>query len=296
MRILVTGKNGQLGKSISRVVKRKSTSSKFIFTGRNELDFADKRSIDNFFKNNKFDIIINCAAFTSVDKAEKEPILANKINNIAVKKIAKIAKIHNSKLIHISTDYVFNGKKNKPYNENSKTNPINIYGKTKLAGENSLIKLMKNNAIIIRTSWVYSEFGNNFLKTMLNLVKQKKELSIVDDQNGAPTYANDLALAIVNIIIKKSFTKKKFATKIYHFSNRGRTTWFNFAKEIFRISNIQCKIKPVTTKKNLMTAKRPKNSCLNIDKIHKSFKIRNYKWQHSLKQCIKNIFSNEAKY
>ena len=295
MRILVTGKNGQLGKSISRAVKRKSTSNKFFFTGRKELNLADNRSIDNFFKNNKFDIIINCAAYTSVDKAEKEPILANKINNIAVKKIAKIAKIHKSKLIHISTDYVFNGKKYKPYKENAKTNPINVYGKTKQASENLLIRLMKNNVIIIRTSWVYSEFGNNFLKTMLKLVKQKKELRIVSDQNGSPTYANDLALAIIDIIKKKSFTKKNFVTQIYHFSNRGRTTWFNFAKEIFRIANIKCNIKPIATQKNLMIAKRPKNSCLNIDKIHKSFKIRNYNWQQSLKQCIKNIFSNETK-
>jgi dTDP-4-dehydrorhamnose reductase len=191
MIILVTGKSGQLGRSINKLINTEVKadnnliSSKFIFVGREELDLSNNNSIINYFDNHdKFDIIINCAAYTAVDKAEEEQELANQVNHLSVKQLAQIAKSQDSKLIHISTDYVFDGESDKPYTEIDETNPINVYGKTKLAGEKALQALMPANAIIIRTSWVYSEYGNNFVKTMLRLGKERNELNVVSDQIG----------------------------------------------------------------------------------------------------------------
>jgi dTDP-4-dehydrorhamnose reductase len=210
MRILVTGKNGQLGKSINKIVythKCKNNyqqDNEFIFVGREELDLSNNSSIINYFDNHdKFDIIINCAAYTAVDKAEEEQELVNQVNHLAVKQLAGIAKEQKAKLIHISTDYVFDGESDKPYIETDKTNPINVYGKTKLAGEKVLQTVMPMNAIIIRTSWLYSEYGNNFVSTVLRLGKERDELNIVSDQIGSPTYATDLAGAILEIIKNK---------------------------------------------------------------------------------------------
>jgi dTDP-4-dehydrorhamnose reductase len=201
MRILVTGKNSQLGKSIHKLVANTKKTDDLVFVGREELDLNSESDISHYFNNNdKFDIIINCAAYTQVDKAEKEVELANQINHLAVKQLANISNKQKIRLIHISTDYVFDGESNKPYMETDKTNPINVYGKTKLSGEKALQEAMPTNAIIIRTSWVYSEFGNNFVKTMLELGKQRGELNIVGDQIGSPTYAADLAEVILKII------------------------------------------------------------------------------------------------
>ena len=209
MRILVTGKNGQLGRSIQKIVDTDSKIDNnqnyddFIFVGREDLDLSSESSITHYFDNNKFDIIINCAAYTAVDKAEEEQDLANQVNHLAVKQIAQIAKNQQARLIHISTDYVFDGESEKPYIETDETSPINVYGRTKLAGEQALQEVMPTDALIIRTSWVYSEFGNNFVKTMLRLGRERDELSVVSDQIGSPTYATDLANVILKIIDDK---------------------------------------------------------------------------------------------
>ena len=217
MRILVTGKNGQLGQSINKIVNTSENSintnqnaskkyqpCEFIFVGRDELDLSKKEGVVNYFDNNdKFDIIINCAAYTAVDKAEEEQELANQVNHLAVKQLAEIANKQQAKLIHISTDYVFDGEGENPYTETDETNPVNVYGRTKLAGEKALQAVMPINAIIIRTSWVYSEYGNNFVKTMLKLGKERGEISVVDDQIGSPTYATDLVEVILTIINNK---------------------------------------------------------------------------------------------
>ena len=211
MRILVTGKNGQLGRSIQKSVNadtkigNNQSPNEYIFVGREDLDLSSDSSISHYFGNNKFDIIINCAAFMQVDKAEQEAELANQINHLAVKQLASIASNQQSRLIHISTDYVFDGESNKPYLETDTPNPINAYSRTKLAGEKALQAVMPMNAIIIRTSWLYSEYGNNFVSTMLKLGKERDELSVVSDQMGSPTYATDLADAILEIIRHKKF-------------------------------------------------------------------------------------------
>ena len=196
MLTLVTGASGQLGRSIKSLVKLQNISNSFVFATRDQLDLSYLKDIQSYFKDRKFNLIINCAAYTKVDKAELDEKQANLINHLAVKKIAEIAQINNIKLIHISTDFVFDGFKSQPYLESDATDPLNIYGKTKLAGENAVISIMKFNAIIIRTSWVYSEYGNNFVDTILKLEKNGNELNVVSDQIGTPTYASDLGLAI----------------------------------------------------------------------------------------------------
>ena len=198
MRTLVTGANGQLGKSIKNLVIQQQISDSFVFATRNHLNLSDLQSLKSYFETHTFDLIINCAAYTSVDRAELDEKEADMVNHLAVKQIAQIAQNKNIKLIHISTDFVFDGFKIQPYLEGDNANPLNIYGKTKLAGENAVISIMQFNAIIIRTSWVYSEYGNNFVDTILKLVKNGNELNVVSDQIGTPTYAGDLGLAILN--------------------------------------------------------------------------------------------------
>ena len=296
MRILVTGKNGQLGRSIQNIVNtdtkigNNQSPNDFIFVGREELDLSSESSISHYFDNNdKFDIIINCAAYTQVDKAEKEQELANQVNHLAVKQLAKIAKNQQARLIHISTDYVFDGESDKPYIETDETIPINFYGKTKLAGEQALKEIMPTNVIIIRTSWVYSEFGNNFVKTMLKLGKERDELDLVSDQMGSPTYATDLAAIILEIIKNKEFKEVGQATQIYHYSNEGEISWYDFAKEIFKIAKLDCRISPITTEQYPMPANRPKNTSMDKDKITERFGVKIPYWNESLKACIINI-------
>ena len=290
MRTLVTGKNGQLGKSIYKVVNRDSNhnaqDNEFLFVGREELDLSSQDSIDNYFDNNYFDIIINCAAYTAVDKAEEEQELANQINHLAVKQLAKIAKAQQAKLINISTDYVFDGESDKPYTEADATNPINIYGKTKLAGEQAIQETMPNSAIIIRTSWIYSEYGNNFVDTMIRLGKERDELSVVSDQVGSPTYATDLANVILEIIQNKELIKADQATQVYHYSNAGECSWHEFTKEIFELADIQCTVSPITTEQFPTPAKRPKNTLMNKDKISHRLDIDILDWRKSLESCI----------
>jgi len=290
MRILITGKNGQLGKSLHKLVSEKKYDNEFIFVGREELDLSNNNSIINYFDNHdKFDIIINCAAYTAVDKAEEEVKLANQINYLAVRQLAEIAKAQKAKLIHISTDYVFDGESNKSYTEADETNPINVYGKTKLAGEKALQAIMLTNAIIIRTSWVYSEYGNNFVKTMLNLGKERDELNVVSDQIGSPTYATDLAETILKIIDNKNYQDKEQSTEIYHYSNEGEIGWYDFAKEIFKLAKIDCKVCPITTEQYPTPAKRPKSTFMDKGKIVEKFSIKTPYWKETLCLCINNI-------
>jgi len=286
MKILVTGKNGQLGKSIRKIITNNEQTDEFVFTGREELDFSSTDSIASYFNHNNFDIIINCAAHTAVDKAEEEAVLANQINHLAVAQLAQISEIQQAKLIHVSTDYVFDGESDKPYTETDETNPINVYGKTKLAGEIALQEIMPTDAIIIRTSWVYSEYGNNFVKTMLRLGKQRDELSVVGDQIGSPTYATDLANAILDTIQNKAFKEVGQETQVYHYSNAGELSWYEFAKEIFELSGIQCSVSPITTEQYPTPAKRPKNTLMNKDKIAETFSVNIPDWKESLNTCM----------
>ena len=298
MRILVTGKNGQLGRSIYKIVNTTNgdnfSPNQFIFVGREELDLSNNNSIINYFDNHdKFDIVINCAAYTAVDKAEEEQELANQINHLAIRQLAVIAKAQQKKLIHISTDYVFDGKSGQPYLETDITNPHNVYGKTKLAGEKALQKIMPTNAIIIRTSWVYSEFGSNFVKTMLRLGKERDEISIVSDQIGSPTYATDLAEVVLKIITNKNYQNKEQLTEIYHYSNEGEISWYEFAKEIFKLAKIDCKISPIITEQYPALAQRPTNTTMNKGRIMKRFCIKINAYKTSLDIFIRNYKVNK---
>jgi dTDP-4-dehydrorhamnose reductase len=293
MRILVTGKNGQLGRSIQKLVStdtkigNNQSPNDFIFVGREELDLSSESSISHYFGNNdKFDLIINCAAYTQVDRAEQEAKLANQINHLAVKQLASIASNQQSRLIHISTDYVFDGESNKPYLETDTPNPINAYARTKLAGEKALQALMPMNAIIIRSSWVYSEYCNNFVSTMLRLGRDRDELSVVNDQMGSPTYATNLAGVILEIIRHKKFRDEGQTTQIYHYSNEGEISWHRFAKEIFKIEKIDCKVNSISTQQYPTSAKRPRNTLMNRDKIVKVFNIKISNWKSSLNTCM----------
>ena len=292
MRILVAGKNGQLGKSIQKIVNtgtkidNNQSPNDFIFVGREELNLSSESSISHYFDNNKFDIIINCAAYTQVDRAEQEAELASQINHLAVKKLASIASNQQARLIHISTDYVFDGESNKPYLETDTPNPINVYGKTKLAGEKALQTEMPMNAIIIRASWIYSEYGNNFVSTMHRLGKERDELNIVSDQIGSPTYAADLADAILEIIMHKKFRDLGQTTQIYHYSGESEISWYEFAKEIFKIEKIECEVNPVSSQQYPTPAKRPRNTIMKKDKIVKKFNIKISNWKSSLNTCM----------
>ena len=289
MKILVTGKNGQLGKSIHKIVTSDEKNSEFVFVGREALDLSSQDSIINYFNNNSFDIIINCAAYTAVDKAEKEVELANYINHLAISKIAEISNKHKVKLIHISTDYIFDGVSEKAYLESDDPSPLNIYGKSKLAGEVAVCASMQKNAIIIRTSGLYSEFSNNFVNTILRKAQKFDELNVVSDQYSSPTNASDLAKVIIQIINHNKFRNHDQLTQIYHYSSHGVCSWFEFAREILELANIDCQVNPIETKDYLTAARRPKYSLLNTDKIVKDFGLEIPFWKDSLKASIANL-------
>jgi len=289
MFILVTGANGQLGRSIKSLVEKSTISHSFIFISRDQLDLSYLNDIRNYFKDHKFDIIINCAAYTKVDKAELDERQANLINHLAVKQIAEIAQSNNIKLIHISTDFVFDGLKHKLYFEEDTPLPLNVYGKTKLAGENAILSIMKTNASIIRTSWVYSEYGNNFVDTILRLIQKGVDLNIVSDQIGTPTYANDLAQAILNIIKNDKFTVFEKTSQVYHYSNDGECSWYDFAKEIANISGTNCTIYPISTENYPTPAIRPRHVLMSKRKVSQEFDLKINFWKDSLKNCMKNL-------
>lgn len=281
--ILVTGSNGQLGSEIREL---SSGAENFFFTDIDELDITDINAIESFCKQHSIKVIINCAAYTAVDKAESEIELADKINHLAVKHLAKVSKEQQIKLIHVSTDYVFNGTNYRPYIESNEPNPQSIYGSTKLAGENEITELSPEGAVIIRTSWVYSSFGNNFVKTMLRLGAERDSLNVIFDQIGTPTYAKDLAEAILKIVDSKKKNKKP---ELYHFSNEGVASWYDFAREIMELKKLNCYVYPIETKDYPTPAKRPHYSLLNKTKIKQEFGIEIPHWKTSLKNCLEKL-------
>ncbi|MCF6279440.1 MAG: dTDP-4-dehydrorhamnose reductase [Flavobacteriaceae bacterium] len=284
--VLVTGADGQLGKCIKDVAKS-TEKIQFIYTNSSELDITNKASVFSFFADEKIDYCINCAAYTAVDKAESEIEKATKINADGVQNLAEICKETETILIHISTDFVFDGTKNTPYLETNKTNPKGVYGSTKLQGEEAIKNVLKKY-FIIRTSWLYSEYGSNFMKTMLKLGKDKNKLSVVNDQKGTPTYAVDLAKVILKIIETNS---NNFG--IYHYSNKGVTTWYEFAQEIFKESKIPIDLKSVTTEEYPTAAERPKYSVLDSSKIKNDLQIEIHFWKKNLKKALQNFSKYE---
>ncbi len=278
--ILVTGANGQLGSEI-RALSAKSEST-FFFTDSDVLDITDKKAVESFVVTNQIEVIINCAAYTAVDKAEVNETNADKVNHLAVKYLAEISKDRDIKLIHVSTDYVFDGKNYKPYVEDDSVNPQSVYGVTKLAGEEAIKEISPKNSIIIRTSWVYSSFGANFVKTMLKLGKTKERLTVINDQVGTPTYARDLASAILEIIPQLDNDNPE----IYHYSNEGVLSWYDFAKEIMKMAKLDCVIEPIATKDYPTPATRPHFSLLNKAKIKEKFDVEVPFWKDSLHECL----------
>ena len=281
--ILVTGSMGQLGSEIKELASKYSYN--FFFTDRNNIDITSKDDIRKFCQTNSINVIINCAAYTAVDKAQSDIENADLVNRKAVKKLSIVAKELNIKLIHISTDYVFDGKNFKPYVEEFQTNPQSVYGKTKLDGENEMRDINPLNSIIIRTSWVYSYYGNNFVKTMLRLGKEKEELGVIFDQIGTPTYAKDLAKTILDIVPQIENSK----VEIYNYSNEGVLSWYDFAKEIMKMAKLNCKINPIETYQYPTPAKRPHFSLLNKNKIKSTFNIEIPYWKDGLDDCLRRL-------
>lgn len=278
--ILITGSNGQLGNEIKHLAGS-FAGMEFIFTDLNELDISNTDDLKNFFKNKYIDFLINCAAYTAVDKAESEPEKAFLINAFAPALLAECAVEYGYILVHISTDYVFDGKSYKPYVESDPVNANSVYGKSKLEGEQAILK-SKANALIIRTSWMYSIYGHNFVKTILRLVGEKQELKVVSDQAGSPTYAADLAKTILQIIESDSVT----GTKIYHYSNEGICSWYDFANAIVKIAGLNCKILPVKTSDFPTAAARPHYSVMDKSAIKRDYNLEIPWWYDSLKVCI----------
>ncbi len=281
MKVLLTGSNGQLGLSIKNQAGL-FPSIHFIYTDVDELDITSMESLKIFFQNNKIDALINCAGYTAVDKAEAEKEKAFLINAHAAKNLASLSKEFGYFLVHISTDYIFDGKKTSPYIESDNPNPLSIYGLSKFEGEKEIIGIAKN-AIILRTSWLYSEYGNNFVKTIQRLANERPEIKVVDDQTGTPTYAGDLAEVILKILIHKTGAP---GVKIYHYSNEGIASWFDFAKAIVEFGQYDCKVKPIATIEYPLPAKRPSYSVLSKANIEKDFQLIIPDWKHSLKKCL----------
>lgn len=291
--ILVTGSAGQLGQSIQSIASN-YPQYEFVFASRQHLDLCNENNVADFFGRKNFGIIVNCAAHTAVDKAQSEVDLANQVNHLAVRRLATIAKKYRIKLIHISTDYVFSGEQSRPYVETDEVAPNGVYGKTKQHGEQAILKILKNNAIIIRTSWLYSEYGENFIKTMLKLGQERDVMNVIDDQIGTPTYAKDLADAIMTIVKSQSFSEIDFKSDILHFSSEGVCSWYDFAKTIFEISGIQCQVSPIGTKDYPRPALRPYYSVLSKAKIKKIYKLSIPYWRDSVKQCLMTLRENTS--
>ena len=283
MNILVTGANGQLGNEMRRV----SLDSRncYLFTDVNELDITDATAVRNMLKKEQIDVIVNCAAYTNVDRAEDDFAMADLLNNKAVENLAVAAAETGATLIHVSTDYVFRGDKNIPCRESWETDPLGVYGKTKLAGEQSLVKA-GCKYLIFRTAWLYSPFGKNFVKTMRQLTSTKDSLKVVFDQVGTPTYAGDLAALIYNIIEENLLDRQG----VYHFSNEGVCSWYDFTVAIHRLAGItSCKVKPLHTAEYPAKANRPAYSVLDKTKIKTTFGIEIPHWEESLKRCIDTL-------
>lgn len=283
MRILVTGANGQLGNEL-RIVLAQAISDEVFYTDKEELDLTNAKAVADFVVNNDITHIINCAAYTNVDLAETEKLECNAINVTAVKNIAMAADGNGAKVIHISTDYVFDGTAHRPYRESDKVNPISQYGTTKRSGETALIALAPDS-IIIRTAWLYSPFGKNFVKTILRLSKEQNEIGVVCDQIGTPTYAHDLALAILAIL-----KCHQWVSGIYHFTDEGACSWYDFAKTIVKLAgNTDCKVKPILSDDFPRPAARPYYSVLDRTRIKATYGVTIPHWEDSLEDCLKRL-------
>jgi dTDP-4-dehydrorhamnose reductase len=282
MNVLVTGCNGQLGNEI-QLLSKVNLQHEYFFTDINELDITDEKAVDAFVNFNNIDCIVNCAAYTAVDKAESNEDMCNQLNNLAPSYLAKAVAKRNGQIIQVSTDYVFDGTSHKPYTEEAPTCPNSVYGRTKLFGENAVFEHC-SNSMVIRTAWLYSTFGNNFVKTMIRLGREKKSLGVVFDQVGTPTYAHDLAEAIFVAI------NKGVIPGVYHFSNEGITSWYDFTKAIHRIANItDCKVMPLHTSEYPTPAVRPHYSVLDKTKFKITYGIDIPYWEDSLKACIEQM-------
>lgn len=286
MNILITGSKGQLGLELASLGYQFPNFHLFC-TDKFSLNILNFEESEQYVSKNKIDVIVNCAAYTDVNKAEDEFEMADEVNHLAVKNLGLIAKKHHIKLIHISTDYVFDGNSEIPYEESDTTNPQNAYGISKLNGEKALLEINPKNSLIIRTSWLYSEFGNNFVKSMLKLSKEKESITVVSDQIGSPTYAKDLALAILQII--QAISSEDL--QIYHYANKGQCSWFDFASAIMKIANQNCEVLPIPSSAFKTKAKRPKYSLLNTDKIQHTFNLEIPNWEDALRECVSAIDS-----
>lgn len=280
--VLVSGKNGQLGSELLSI-SMSYPQFRFIFLGKDALDLSSQTSIRYAFEQYRPDYFINCGAYTLVDKAEAERDIAENINGVNVGYIAQLCRQYNTTLIHISTDYVFDGSSKHPYKTDDETNPVNFYGQTKLLGEELALK-ENDKTVIIRTAWVYSSFGKNFVKTMLRLMNEKDEISVVNDQLGTPTYARDLATVIGDMI---SNDNKKYG--VYHFTGSGVISWFDFAVEIKNLAGLNCKVNAILTAQFPTPAKRPHYSVLDKSKIVQDYGIVLKDWKESLKECLQYL-------
>lgn len=284
MNILITGANGQLGNEMRRVSQ--NSADHYIFTDVAELDITDIEAVRAMVKKENVAVLVNCAAYTNVDKAEDEEGFADLLNNKAVANLAQVAKEQDATLIHISTDYVFGGNlNNTPYREDEPTNPLGVYGKTKLRGEQAVLE-SGCTYLIFRTAWLYSPFGGNFVKTMRRLTAERDSLNVVFDQVGTPTYAGDLASLLYNVIEKRQFEEHQ---GIYHFSNEGVISWYDFAKEICELSGNSCDIKPCHSNEFPSKVKRPSFSVLDKTKVKETFGVEIPYWKESLKKCIEEL-------
>ncbi len=272
--LLITGSNGQLGTELSKLLPQA------ILTDVAELDITDEAAVKDFVIANDVDTIINCAAYTAVDKAEDDEILAAKINIDGPRNLAKSG----AKVVHISTDYVFDGLGHKPYKPEDEAHPVSAYGRTKLAGEQEVLKYAAE-AVIIRTAWLYSPYGNNFVKTMRRLGAEKESLNVVTDQIGTPTYAADLAHAIMQILPQMNAANKG----VYHFTNEGVCSWYDFARKIMELSSLKCQVNPIPSDAYPTKATRPFYSVLDKSKIKQTFNIEIEHWEEGLKKCLKQL-------
>ena len=287
MKLLITGAYGQLGNEM-RVALEHYPHLESVFTDVDTLDITDKNAIEAFVSLHKPNVLINCAAYTAVDKAEDDLALCYKINCDAVRNLGEVAQANGIKIIHISTDYVFDGTGHIPYTEDMAVSPTNVYGKSKLAGERELRKACPE-AIIIRTSWLYSGFGNNFVKTMLRLGSERSQLKVIFDQIGTPTYAADLADAMLQII-----DAGKFVPGIYHFSNEGVCSWYDFTKMIFKLAHINCEVLPIESKDYAVRTPRPHYSVLNKNKLKSTYNQTIPYWMDGLERCL-HVLLSESK-
>ena len=280
--ILVTGANGQLGQSLQMLKDTAGKNIEWLFCGRNELDITDNEAVTNYFEKNKIDVLFNCAAYTQVDKAENDEVAAYQVNAKACKYLAEACHKNNTLFVHISTDFVFDGTKGTPYKPSDETQALGVYGKSKLKGE-QYVQAIAKRYVIIRTAWVYSPFLHNFVKTMRRLGNARAEIGVVYDQIGSPTYAIDLAAAMIKM---EEQIDEKQISKIYHFSNQGIISWFDFATNIMKLSNLHCKVKPIESHEYPTPARRPSYSVLWTRDIQNDFDVNVPYWIDSLKKCI----------